>query len=74
MVPPAGANLVDCKWVFTIKPKQDGSFESYKARLVARGFTQVKGEDYSQTFALTVRMDTLRLFLAMVTKEDLECD
>jgi hypothetical protein len=70
---PEGANLVDCKWVFDIKLTVDGGVERYKARLVARGFTQVKGEDYDQTFAPTVRMDTLRLFLAMVAKEDLEC-
>ena len=66
-------NAVTCKWVFDVKTHEDGRFASYKARLVARGFTQVKGEDYNQTFAPTVRMDTLRLFLAMVAKEDLEC-
>ncbi len=70
---PNGANLVDCKWVFDVKLTLGGGVERYKARLVARGFTQVKGEDYDQTFAPTVRMDTLRLFLAMVAKEDLEC-
>jgi hypothetical protein len=73
VVPPKGANLVSCKWVFTIKTTTDGALDRYKARLVARGFSQVYGQDYDQTFAPTVRMDTLRLFLAAVAAEDLEC-
>lgn len=73
VVLPKGANLVSCKWVFTIKTHTDGSIERYKARLVARGFSQVLGEDYNETFAPTVRMDTLRMFLATVASEDLEC-
>lgn len=70
---PKGANRVSCKWVFTVKTLADGTIERFKARLVARGFSQVYGEDYTETFAPTVRMDTLRLFLATVAAEDLEC-
>lgn len=69
---PKGSNLVSTKWVFTIKTK-NSRVERFKARLVARGFSQVLGKDYNETFAPTVRMDTLRLFLAIVAKEDLEC-
>jgi hypothetical protein len=36
---PKDANMVDLKWVFTIKTKPDGTIERFKARLVARGFT-----------------------------------
>ena len=70
---PKGANLVSTKWVFTVKVKKDGTVERYKARLVARGFSQQYGIDYTETFAPTVRMDTLRLFLALVAKFNLEC-
>lgn len=70
---PQGTNLVSTKWVFTIKTNPDGSLERYKARLVARGFSQIYGEDYTETFAPTVRVDTLRVFFAMVAAEDLEC-
>ena len=70
---PNGANLVSTKWVFTIKETVGGGIERFKARLVARGFSQVYGRDYTETFAPTVRMDTLRLFLAMVAERDLEC-
>lgn len=70
---PKGANLVSTKWVFDIKKLVTGETERFKARLVARGFSQQHGVDYTETFAPTVRMDTLRMFLAMVAKEDLEC-
>jgi hypothetical protein len=71
-VPPKGSNIVTSKWVFTVKTGVDGTIERFKARLVARGFTQEYGVDYEETFAPTVRMDTLRLFLATVAMEDLE--
>lgn len=73
MVPPEGANLVSTKWVYTVKLRNDGTIERFKARLVARGFSQLYGVDYSETFAPTVRMDTLRVFAACVAAEDLEC-
>lgn len=72
-VPPPNVNLISSKWVFTIKFNPDGSLERFKARLVARGFSQQYGVDYTETFAPTVRMATLRAFFAMVACEDLEC-
>ena len=73
MLLPKGANLVSTKWVFTIKETVNGNIERFKARLVARGFSQSQGIDYTETFAPTVRMDTFRIFLATVAKRDLEC-
>ncbi|KAI1003194.1 hypothetical protein K3495_g5013 [Podosphaera aphanis] len=72
IVAPADANLISTKWVFTVKLKSDGSLDSFKARLVARGFTQRFGTDYKETFAPTVQMATLRAFLAICAVEDLE--
>ena len=38
LVPPQkGRNIIDCKWVYKIKRKSDGSLDRYKARLVAKG-------------------------------------
>ena len=38
-----------------------------------RGFSQVQGTDYNETFALIAQIDTLQLFLATITTKDLEC-
>jgi hypothetical protein len=41
LVPPkAGGNIIDCKWVYKIKRKSDGSIDRYKARLVAKEVKQ----------------------------------
>ena len=46
---------------------KDGKFERYKARLVVRGYTQVRGEDYHETYAPVAMAVTLRLFLLLCT-------
>ena len=61
------------KWVFDVKQLVTREVERFKARLVARGFSQQHRVDYTETFAPTVRIDTLRMFAAIVAKEDLEC-
>ena len=70
---PDNINLVLIKWVYAIKTNVDGSIKRFKARLVARGFTQVYRQDYTKTFAPTARIDTLRILLATVAAKDLEC-
>lgn len=63
--PPAGANIVSCKWVYKTKRNLDGSVKKYKARLVARGFSQKYGTDYDEVFAPVVRHTTFRVFLTV---------
>ena len=51
---PEGRNPVGCKWVYNIKRDRHGNVIRYKVRLVAQGFSQKPGTDYSNdgTFAL----------------------
>ncbi|CAI7809592.1 unnamed protein product, partial [Closterium sp. NIES-53] len=58
-VPPPGANIVSGMWIFRVK-RPPGSPPAFKARYVARGFSQRQGVDFFQTFSPTSTMTTLR--------------
>ena len=62
---PPGRKLVQCKWVFQTKVDANGRTYKYKARLVEKGFSQVQGVDYHETFALVAKMDSIHLVLAI---------
>jgi hypothetical protein len=63
---PTDRKIVDSKWAFKIKCLSDGSVNKFKARLVAKRFSQIQGQDYDETFAPSVRFDSLRLLLSIV--------
>jgi len=68
---PRGRKTVTTKWVFKRKRDAEGRVTIYKARLVARGFTQVKGLDFEETFVPVSRLASLRILLAHAAAHDL---
>ena len=68
----ASINIIDTKWIFKVKTNADGKIVRYKARLVARGFTQEYGIDYTETFAPVLKTKSLRLILALSATEERE--
>lgn len=58
-------NIIGCKWVYRLKQKADGSIERHKAELVAVGFHQQPGLDYTETYSLVVKPQTIRLILLL---------
>ena len=66
---PADANIVTCQWVFTIKYHPDGTIAHHKARLVACGFTQAHGIDYTETFSPVVCLNSVSLLLSLAVNQ-----
>lgn len=66
---PARHQIIKSKWIFKVKRKVDKTILKLKARLVAMGYSQVKGEDYDEVFAPTLRMETLRLMFSLLASK-----
>ena len=64
VVCPSGCRVIKNRWVFDVKP--DGR---KRARLIAKGFSQVEGKDFDQIFSPVVRFETVRLILALAALE-----
>jgi transposase InsO family protein len=61
---PKDQAVVSTKWVFDVKYTADGRIDRFKARLVARGFSQREGLDFEDTFAPVIRLESLRILFA----------
>lgn len=58
-----GHNVVGCRWLYENKFNSDGSHRCCKCRLVAKGYNQQYGCDYTETFSPVIKATTLRLVL-----------
>ena len=70
--PPEGIKPIGCKWVFKKKTDMDGNVQTYKGRLVAKGFRQIQGVDYDETFSPVAIVKSIRILLAIATFYDYE--
>lgn len=69
---PPGREPIKSRWVFKIKPTVNGELPRYKARFVAKGFSQRPGIDFNDTYASVVAHDTLRVLMSTIAADDLE--
>ena len=69
---PNGKTAIKCGWVLDKKRNADGIVVRHKGRLVAKGYSQVKGVDYELTFAPVLRLDAFRLLCAIAAVLDLD--
>lgn len=62
---PPGKPVLGCRWVYDLKKDEKGNIVRYKSRLVAQGYTQIKGESYEETFSPVVNFSIVRLFFSL---------
>ncbi|GJS81202.1 retrotransposon protein, putative, ty1-copia subclass [Tanacetum coccineum] len=70
-LPPNGITIGH-QWLFKKKTDMDGAVHTYKARLVATGFTQTLGIDYEETFSPVVDIRAIRILIAITAFYDYE--
>ena len=65
---PTDRAVVGSRWIYKIKHGADGSIEKYKARFMAKGFSQKEGIDYEETFAPVARYTSIRAIISFVAQ------
>lgn len=68
VIPPPGANIVGSRWVDRRKYDENGNVTGYRSRVIAQGFTQEYLVDYSETFAPTAKLTSIRMVLALAAR------
>jgi len=67
---PPGKMTIGCKWLYLIKYNSDGSIERYKACLVAKGYSQLEGFDFTDVFASVTKLTTMRTVLSIAATKN----
>ena len=68
---PKNKKVLPGKWVYKVKYGPNGQVDKFKARYVAKGFAQVEGLDFFETYAPTCKPETFRILLAIAAQKDL---
>ena len=69
---PNGIKPVGCKWVYKRKRRIDRKVETFKERLVTKGYTQKEGIDYEETFSLVAMLKFIIILLSIAVHYDYE--
>src|SRR3954462_14976724 len=67
-----GQKRIENKWIFKKKTDADGNITVYKARLVSKGFRQVQGIDYDETFSPVAMLKSVQIMLGIAAFYDYE--
>lgn len=63
-------NVIGTKWLFQNKLDEDGKVIRNKVRLVCKGYTQIEGIEFDETYALVARIEEIQMFLVFVAFKD----
>ena len=69
MDPPIGTKPIGCKWIYKNKYKADDSLDKHKARLLAKGYAQKEGVDYTETFAPIAKCGSIRTLFSLAAQK-----
>ena len=69
---PLNRKAVGYKWVFKLKLNPDNSITRYKAHLVAKGYLQIPGQDFTETTSPVACLASYHAILSLAAKLNLE--